>query len=230
MVRQRLLTLLVATGVIAAALLASTAVADSGPVPPICPPSPVPAVPGVTTCATPSPSPSPAPAPAPPPSTAQSTEPMKSSTQFSLTSTRDLAHALLVAVNATRRAHGLRTLRLSVSLTEAAYAHAQSLAVAGQFTHAWPTTNRAFGSWIRNFYSARGYRRWSAGENLLWASPGFTAASAVQQWLASPIHRRVMLTPSWRELGVGVVAATAAPRAYGGQDVQIAAAEFGKRS
>jgi len=39
-----------------------------------------------------------------------------------------------------------------------------------------------------------------------------------------------MLTPSWRELGVGVVAATAAPGAYGGRDVQIGAAEFGSRS
>jgi uncharacterized protein YkwD len=65
---------------------------------------------------------------------------------------------------------------------------------------------------------------------LLWASPSFTAAGAVQQWLVSPVHRRVMLTPSWRELGVGVVAAPAAPGAYGGKDVQIAAAEFGKRS
>jgi uncharacterized protein YkwD len=52
----------------------------------------------------------------------------------------------------------------------------------------------------------------------------------VQQWLANPIHRHVMLTPSWRELGVAVVAATAAPGTYGGKDVQIAAAEFGKRS
>jgi uncharacterized protein YkwD len=143
--------------------------------------------------------------------------------------TPELARSLLVAVNAARRAHRLRALRLSAPLTEAAYAHAQSLAVAGQFTHAWPTTNRVFGSWIRNFYSSRGYRLWSAGENLLWASPGFTAANAVQQWLASPIHRRLMLTPSWRELGVGVVAATAAPGAYGGRDVQIATAEFGKR-
>jgi hypothetical protein len=39
-----------------------------------------------------------------------------------------------------------------------------------------------------------------------------------------------MLTPSWRELGVGVVAATAAPGAYGGKDVEIAATEFGKCS
>ncbi len=181
----------------------------------------------------PTPAPPPAPAPAPAPGAAQSTqarEPAKTSKQFALAATPELARSLLIAVNATRRGHGLRALRLSASLTEAAYAHAQSLAVAGQFTHAWPRTNRVFGSWIRDFYPARGYRRWSAGENLLWASPGFTATSAVRQRLVSPIHRRVMLTRSWRELGVGVVAATAAPGAYGGSDVQIAAAEFGKRS
>jgi len=39
-----------------------------------------------------------------------------------------------------------------------------------------------------------------------------------------------MLTPSWREFGIGVVTATAAPGAYGGRDVHIAAAESGKRS
>ena len=227
MVRQRTLTSLVAIGVIATALVAPAAHADG--VVPICPPSPVPSLTGVTTCPTSAPSPAPAPASAPASST-QGTEPATASRQFALASTPQLARSLLAEVNAMRRAHGLRALRFSGSLTEAAYAHAQALAVAGQFTHAWPTTGRSFGSWIRNFYSARGFRRWSAGENLLWASPGFTPANAVQQWLASPIHRRVMLTPSWRELGVGVVTATAAPGAYGGRDVQIAAAEFGKRS
>jgi uncharacterized protein YkwD len=228
-VRQRTLTLLVATGVIATALVAPAARADG--VVPICPPSPVPSLTGVTTCPTSTPSPAPAPASAPTAgSTTQGTQPATASKQFALASTPELASSLLAAVNAARRAHGLRTLRLSGPLREAAYAHAQSLATAGQFTHAWPTTGRTFGSWIRTFYSAHGYRRWSAGENLLWASPGFTPANAVQQWLQSRIHRRVMLTPSWRELGVGVVSATAAPGAYGGRDVQIAAAEFGKRS
>jgi uncharacterized protein YkwD len=98
------------------------------------------------------------------------------------------------------------------------------------FTHSWPTTGQLFASWIRGFYSARSFRTWSAGENLLWASPGFNPADAVQQWLDSPTHRRVLLTKSWRELGIGVVSATGAPGAYGGRDVQIAAAEFGLRS
>jgi len=98
------------------------------------------------------------------------------------------------------------------------------------FTHSWPTTGRLFSSWIRTYYPARGYRLWSAGENLLWASPGFTPASAVQQWLDSPTHRRLLLTKSWRELGIGIVSAVRAPGMYEGRDVQIAAAEFGLRS
>ena len=133
MVRQRTLTSLVATGVIATALIAPAAHADG--VVPICPPSPAPSLTGVTTCPTSAPSPAPAPAPAPASST-QGTEPATASRQFAFASTPQLARSLLAEVNAKRRAHGLRALRLSGPLTEAAYAHAQALAVAGQFgTH-----------------------------------------------------------------------------------------------
>jgi len=124
----------------------------------------------------------------------------------------------------------LRPLAYSARLANAATEHSVALATAGMFTHDWPTTGRFFSSWIRTYYPARGYRAWSAGENLVWASPGFTPASAVQEWLDSPTHRRVLLTKSWRELGIGVVSAVRAPGAYGGRDVQIAAAEFGLRS
>jgi uncharacterized protein YkwD len=141
----------------------------------------------------------------------------------------DLARSLLAEVNRTRRTHGLRPLAYSAALANAATEHSMALATAGMFTHNWPTTGRLFSSWIRGFYPARGYRTWSAGENLLWGSPGFTPASAVQQWLDSPTHRRVLLTRSWRELGIGVVSAVGAPGTYGGRGVQIAAAEFGLR-
>jgi uncharacterized protein YkwD len=149
---------------------------------------------------------------------------------FSVSATPQLAQALLVEVNRTRRQHGLRALSYSGALTKAATAHAQLLATGGQFTHDWPTTGEHFNSWIRGFYTANGFRFWSAGENLLWASPGFSPGVAVKQWLASPAHRRVMLTRFWRELGVGVVTAAAASGTYGGRDVQIAAAEFGTRT
>ena len=141
----------------------------------------------------------------------------------------DLARSLVTEVNRTRRKYGLRPLAHSAPLAAAATEHSKALATAGMFTHNWPTTGLLFSSWIRGFYQARGYRTWSAGENLLWASPGFTSASAIQQWLDTPTHRLVLLSQSWRELGIGVVSAVRAPGAYGGRDVQIAAAEFGLR-
>jgi uncharacterized protein YkwD len=219
MVRQRRLTWLVAMGFGLLAVALPTPVAAD-----VCIPA-LPAVPGVTqTCAQASQSQPPQAA------TAETSQPSGRTTrQFSVAATPDLARTLAAEVNRTRRARGLRPLRISVRLAEAGTAHARALAEAGQFTHAWPTTGRLFGSWIRSFYPSRGYRSWSAGENLLWASPAMTPAGAVQQWLDSPAHRRVMLSRSWRELGIGVVTATAAPGAYGGRDVQIAAAEFGIR-
>jgi len=138
--------------------------------------------------------------------------------------------ALTTSCRQPSQPQGLRPLAYSGALANAATEHAKALATAGMFTHDWPTTGRLFSSWIRSFSPARGYRAWSADENLLWASPGFTSASAVRQWLDSPAHRRVLLTKSWRELGIGVVSAVAAPGTYGGRDVQIAAAEFGLRS
>jgi uncharacterized protein YkwD len=197
--------------------------ADTGPVP-VDPPACVSVLPALTTSC-----------PTPPPSSPQaaSVSSAKSNSSqaraFAVSATPDLARTLVAAVNRTRRTYGLRPLAYSGALANAATEHAKALATAGMFTHDWPTTGRLFSSWIRSFYPARGYRAWRAGENLLWASPGFTPSDAVQQWLESPTHRRVLLTKSWRELGIGVVSVVAAPGTYGGRDVQIAAAEFGLR-
>jgi uncharacterized protein YkwD len=220
MIRQPKPTWLIATGIgVLAAALPAPVAAD------VCIPA-LPPVPGVTqSCAQASQGQLQQATPA-----EASSQPASRTTKpFSVAATPDLARALAAEVNRARRAHGLRPLRISTHLAAAGTAHARALAEAGQFTHAWPTTGRLFASWIRSYYPSRGYRSWSVGENLLWASPAMTPASAVRQWLESPAHRRVMLSRSWRELGIGVVTAVAAPGAYGGRDVQIAAAEFGKR-
>jgi uncharacterized protein YkwD len=212
---------------LAAGVLPAASAADTGGVP-VDPPACISVLPALTTsCAQP-------PAPPSQPQTsnvasAQSARPSQAG-PYSVSVTPDLARSLVAEVNRTRRAYGLRPLAYSARLANAATEHSKALARAGMFTHSWPTTGRLFSSWIRSFYPASGYRAWSAGENLLWGSPGISAAGAVQQWLDSPTHRRVMLTRSWRELGIGVVAATSAPGAYGGRDVQIAAAEFGLRT
>jgi uncharacterized protein YkwD len=140
-----------------------------------------------------------------------------------------LRSAIAVEINRIRRAHGLRQLRVSGALVRAGTEHARVLATAGLFTHSW-SDGKLFPAWIRNFYPSESYRTWSAGENLLWSTPELTARDAVSQWLASPPHRHILLLRSWREVGVGTVRAVAAPGAFGGQDVDVAAAEFGIRT
>jgi uncharacterized protein YkwD len=134
---------------------------------------------------------------------------------------------LVAAVNRVRREHGLVALRVSPALARAGDAHVKLLAREGDFAHEWG--NAPFARWIPRFYSDDGYDVWSAGENLVWQRGALSADEAVAKWLASPTHRGVLLLPRWREVGIGVIKANDAPGEYGGQDVIIAAAEFGVR-
>jgi uncharacterized protein YkwD len=139
------------------------------------------------------------------------------------------ARTLVVEINRVRRARKLPALKVSAQLSRAGTEHAKALALSGQFTHAWPDGS-PFSAWVRRYYPAHGYRTWSVGENLVWQAPDLTARDAVRMWLASRPHRRNLLSRSWREVGLGAVRAQAAPGAYGGSDVEVAAAEFGRRS
>jgi len=140
-----------------------------------------------------------------------------------------LGRDLTGEINRLRRAHGLGALRSSHLLARAAAAHAVWLATAGSFTHDWPA-GTPFSQWILGFYPATGYGTWAAGENLLWRSPDVTPAQALALWLASPPHRRNLLTSSWRELGVAVVRADGASGVYpAGEPVFVVATEFGAR-
>jgi len=56
-----------------------------------------------------------------------------------------------------------------------------------------------------------------------------TAQQAVEMWLGSPEHHRILLDQRWRQVGLGVIAADGAGGVYGGQDVVVLAAEFGVR-
>ena len=134
----------------------------------------------------------------------------------------------LLAINTLRRARGLGAVTPSPALSRAAVAHVRALAGAGQFTHDWDD-GTPFATWILRYYPPRPGGSWLAGENLLWSSTEVTPATAITAWLASPPHRRILLTPSWRDVGVGLVAVKEAPGAYGGQDAVILAADFGTR-
>jgi uncharacterized protein YkwD len=142
-----------------------------------------------------------------------------------------LMRSLPTAINDYRRTYGLRPLAVSPQLSRAAGAHAHALAYAGVFQHEWPD-GRRFDQWIRTYYKPPRHGYWSVGENLLWstgATGSLPASQALALWVASPPHRAVLLTPGWKQLGIGAVAAADAGGVYGGSSVLVVAADFGAR-
>jgi uncharacterized protein YkwD len=140
----------------------------------------------------------------------------------------DLQAKVLTAINEVRRAKGLHELRLSSGLSAAALQHSVSMAQRGFFDHSG-FDGSPFWLRIKSSFRPRPHAYWGVGETLVWASPDLRAAQAVELWLKSPEHRKILLTSSWREIGVGGVHALAAPGVYHGQDVTILTADFGVR-
>jgi uncharacterized protein YkwD len=48
-------------------------------------------------------------------------------------------------------------------------------------------------------------------------------------WMESPEHRKNMLDPAWRDIGISVLHVTAAPGFYKGLEVTLVTADFGFR-
>jgi uncharacterized protein YkwD len=115
---------------------------------------------------------------------------------------------LVQAVNAVRAQHGLAPLRLDARLERAARAHSQTVLRAGRLVH---------GN-VRGRLSAYGVRSRAVGENLAWGvGSRATSAAVVQMWLASPPHRKNLLRPGFRRIGIGHSVGTFA--GYGGANV-----------
>jgi uncharacterized protein YkwD len=140
----------------------------------------------------------------------------------------DLQAEVLHAINDLRREKGLRGLRLSSALSTTALGHSVSMAQHGFFSHSgWDGS--PFWHRIKPKYRPLPNSNWGVGENLVWASPSLSADETIEMWLASPPHRKNLLTSDWREVGLGAVRALAAPGVYEGLDVTILTADFGVR-
>jgi len=137
--------------------------------------------------------------------------------------------ALLAQINSYRAAHGLPRLRVSRGLTAAASAHSTQMARLGFFGHD-SANGQSFSRRIARSYTARGFRSWSVGENLVWGGPDIAAARAFRLWLSSPPHRANLLTARWREVGLGAVHSTSAPGVYGSRPATVVTVDFGARS
>ena len=140
-----------------------------------------------------------------------------------------LEGAVVARINLIRRRHGLRPLRSSGRLAAAAAYHSGDMARKGYFEHD-SASGTPFWRRIERFYPSRGFRSWTVGENLLWASDTYGAAFAVREWMHSPPHRENILSRDWREVGIGAVIAPSAPGEYGGRTVTIVTADFGART
>ena len=139
-----------------------------------------------------------------------------------------LQNEVLATINVLRRSQGLRGLRLSRSLSLAAMGHTVSMAKHGFFEHSgW--SGAPFWQRLKLSYPPLRRASWSVGENMVWSSPDLSAPQAIELWLKSPPHRRVLLEPSWREIGLGMVHVLGAPGVYHGLDVTILTADFGVR-
>ena len=135
---------------------------------------------------------------------------------------------VLAAINELRLSKGLSEVRLNSALSRSAVGHSLSMAEHGFFSHSgW--SGSPFWQRIKARYKPLPSSHWGVGENMVWASPGLSAGQAIEMWLASPPHRKNLLAPGWREVGLGAVHALAAPGVYAGLDVTILTADFGVR-
>jgi uncharacterized protein YkwD len=139
-----------------------------------------------------------------------------------------LGRGIVSEINALRAERSLPRLVVSAQLATAARTHSHNMARAGFFAHD-AANGASFAARVRRYYRSSGFRSWRAGENLLWASPDIDAKRAVEMWLESPGHRRILLTPAWREIGLSAVHRLSAPREFNGLEVTIVTADFGAR-
>ena len=137
--------------------------------------------------------------------------------------------AVVCELNAARAEAGREPVRARPSLERAATAHAADMVERRYFAHDSPGGSSAADRARRAGYM-RGAERWRIGEILIWTrGTPLTAKAAVDAWLASPSHRRILLSRPYDDVGVGIVpgAPSGDPEA---QPATTIAVSFGRRS
>jgi uncharacterized protein YkwD len=116
------------------------------------------------------------------------------------------AGAVVCLVNVERASRGIAPLRRHTDLIRAARDHAFDMARHKYFAHVTPSGERLSDRLRTARYGDPG-DGWYAGEDLGWGTgPRATPNALVDAWLASDRHRRVLLSPVYEEVGLGVAA------------------------
>jgi uncharacterized protein YkwD len=107
-------------------------------------------------------------------------------------------------LNRARHRHGLRHLHGNGRLQRAAQRHTTYMGRHHCFSHNCPG-EPSFVARLRHVhYIVNGLRFWSVGENIAWGGgSGGTPKAIVKSWMHSPPHRANILSPQFRQLGVG---------------------------
>ena len=114
--------------------------------------------------------------------------------------------AVACILNEGREALGLRRLRTHPVLTRAAERYAERMAREDFFSHTDPQGDGPIDRLVAAGYGERTRgRRWRAGEVIGLGTQVLSTPQAMAfMWLASKSHRRVVLNPRHRHVGVGI--------------------------
>ncbi|MDQ3675703.1 MAG: CAP domain-containing protein [Actinomycetota bacterium] len=137
--------------------------------------------------------------------------------------------ATLCLINHERTRRGLAPLKSNRHLLKAAGRYSGLMVNERFFGHVSPGGSTLVNRVRKGTTYLRGARRWALGENLAWGSGKLATPSyTVKAWMNSPGHRRNMLTPGFRHIGIGVV--TGAPVATKVLAAATYTTDFGRRS
>ena len=109
---------------------------------------------------------------------------------------------LLHAINDIRAAYGVGSLHGVSALRWVALSHSEDMVRRNYFAHTSPT-----GSTVAYRIQRSGFvssYSWRAGETLAWGTGARASARATAEaWLKSSVHRAIMLSPTYRWVGIG---------------------------
>ena len=109
---------------------------------------------------------------------------------------------VITLINQIRSQNNLTPLTANTQLRNAARAHSTDMLKRSFFDHNSPNEN-----WDARI--ARYLKAPLTGENLAMGSGSYAApASIVKQWMASPPHRAMILTASFKRIGLGLASGT----------------------
>lgn len=119
---------------------------------------------------------------------------------------RNVEKVTLCLINQKRQRRGLRSLRRSGALEQAAIGHSRDMAQREYFAHKTLGRGDTFGKRIIAAGYASLRETWTLGENLAWGTGELaTPAAIVEGWMRSPAHRATLLNRSFEDVGIGVV-------------------------